>query len=95
MKGFGTNEKKLISVLGKYPPVQMNQIIKSYKSNFGKNLIDDVKSETSGNFGKLCCALCMSIIEYDVKCLHEVSILNIHSSIKNYIYMKLYFFLII
>jgi len=71
MKGIGTDEKKLISVLGKYPPVQMNQIIKSYKSNFGKNLLDAVKSETSGNFGKLCCALCMSIIEFDVKCLHE------------------------
>jgi len=73
MKGFGTDEKKLISVLGKYPPIQMNQIIKSYKSNFGKNLIDAVKSETSGNFGKLCCALCMTIIEFDVKCLHDVS----------------------
>ncbi len=36
MKGFGTNEKNLISVLGKYPPIQMNQIIKRYKSNYGK-----------------------------------------------------------
>ncbi|OUM65615.1 hypothetical protein PIROE2DRAFT_20295 [Piromyces sp. E2] len=71
MKGIGTDEKKLISVLGKYPPLQMNQIIKGYKSNYGKNLIDDVKSETSGNFGKLACALSMPIIEYDVKCLHD------------------------
>jgi len=36
MKGFGTNEKKLISVIGKYPPAQMNQIIKGYKSNYGR-----------------------------------------------------------
>jgi len=71
MKGFGTNEKQLISVLGKYPPLQMNQIIKGYKSNYGKKLIDDVRSETSGNFGKLCCALSMSIAEFDVKCLHD------------------------
>jgi len=71
MKGMGTNEKKLISVLGKYPPIQMNQIIKSYKSNYGKNLLDDVKSETGGNFGKLACALSMTIVEYDVKCIHD------------------------
>jgi len=71
MKGVGTDEKGLIAVLGKYPPLQMNQIIKSYKSNYGKSLYDDVKSETSGNFGKLCCALCMTIAEYDVKCLHD------------------------
>jgi len=71
MKGFGTNEKKLISVLGKYPPLQMNQIIKGYKSNYGKSLLDEVKSETSGNFGKLACALSMTIIEFDVKCLHD------------------------
>jgi len=36
MKGIGTDEKKLISVLGKYPPLQMNQIIKGYKSNYGE-----------------------------------------------------------
>jgi len=71
MKGFGTNEKQLISVIGKYPPLQMNQIIKGYKSNYGKKLLDDIRSETSGNFGKLCCALSMSIIEFDVKCLHD------------------------
>jgi len=37
MKGIGTDEKELINVLGKYPPLQMNQIIKSYKSNYGKH----------------------------------------------------------
>jgi hypothetical protein len=71
MKGIGTNEKELINVLGKYPPLQMNQIINGYKSNYGKSLLDDVKSETSGNFGQLCCALSMTIAEYDVKCLHD------------------------
>jgi len=71
MKGLGTDEKALISVLGKYPPLQMNQIIKSYTSNYGKRLVDDVKSDTSGDFGKLACALSMSIADYDVKCLHN------------------------
>ncbi len=38
MKGIGTDKEGLIEVLGKYPPVQMNQIIKGYKSNYGKHL---------------------------------------------------------
>ncbi|ORX83030.1 Annexin [Anaeromyces robustus] len=71
MKGFGTDEKNLIKVLGTYPPLQMNQIVKGYKSNFGKSLYDTVKSETSGDFGQLCCALCMTIAEYDVKCINK------------------------
>jgi len=36
MKDIGTENDGLIEVLGKYPPVQMNQIIKGYKSNYGK-----------------------------------------------------------
>ena len=40
----------------------------------GKNLIDDVKSETSGDFKKLVSALCMTTEEYDVKCIHDVNI---------------------
>jgi len=71
MKGLGTNETKLISVLGKYPPIQMNQIIKGYKSHYGKSLESAVSGDTSGNFGKLCCALSKSILDFDVYCLHE------------------------
>jgi len=37
-------------------------------------LLEDIKSETSGNFGKLCCALSMPLVEYDVKCLHDVNL---------------------
>jgi len=44
-----------------------------YINKIGKSLLDDVKSETSGDFGKLACALSMSIADYDVKCLHDVT----------------------
>jgi len=71
MRGIGTNEGKLISVLGRYPPIQMNQIISVYESNYGNTLLDDIRSETSGNFGKLCCPLSMPIVDYDAQCLHE------------------------
>jgi annexin A7/11 len=71
MKGLGTDEDALISVLGKYPPIQMNQISIGYKSNYGKSLESAVDSETSGNFGKLCIALSKSILDFDVYCLHD------------------------
>jgi len=71
MKGLGTNEKQLIGVLGKYPPIQMNQIVTGYKAHFGKALEKAVDSETSGNFGKLCIALSKTILDFDVYCLHE------------------------
>jgi len=71
MKGMGTKESKLIKILAGYPPIQLNQIIKTYDNKYGTKLYNDVKSETSGNFGKLCCALCMPIAEYDAKCLNE------------------------
>jgi len=71
MKGMGTDEKDLISVLGGYSPLQMNQIINGYEKKYGRSLYEDVKSETSGNFQKLCCALSMPIVEYDCECLHK------------------------
>jgi len=36
MKGFGTDEKVLIEILGKRTPAQMDQICHAYKSNFGR-----------------------------------------------------------
>jgi hypothetical protein len=71
MKGLGTKEKDLISVLGGFAPLHMNQIINEYQKKYGKTLYSAVFDETSGNFRKLCCALCIPIIEYDVKCIHE------------------------
>ncbi|ORX83031.1 Annexin Iv [Anaeromyces robustus] len=71
MKGLGTNENKLISVIGTYPPLQMSQIIVAYRNKYGRSLFDDVKSETSGKFGKLAGALSLTIAEYDVRCLRK------------------------
>lgn len=46
-------------------------IYRSYKTNFGKDLVDDIKSETSGNFEKLLVALLTPTIDYYVKELHD------------------------
>lgn len=40
------------------------EIVRAYKTAYGKDLINDVKSETSGNFEKLLVALLTPTIEY-------------------------------
>lgn len=48
------------------------QIIqRTYKTNFGKDLIEDIRSETSGNFEKLLVALLTPIVDFYVEQLHD------------------------
>ncbi len=46
-------------------------ILRSYKTNFGKDLVEDIKSETSGNFENLLVALLTPIVDFYVKELHD------------------------
>lgn len=41
------------------------EIIKQYKTMFGKDLVKDLKGELSGEFWKVVRALCMPLAEYD------------------------------
>ncbi len=50
MKGFGTNEKELIRILSNKDPLQADAIREAFRRNLKRNLIDDLKSETSGYF---------------------------------------------
>jgi len=63
---------RLINIIGKYTPKQMNQIIEYYKSTSGgQSLESAIKGVTSGNFGKLCVGLSKTILEYDTWCLYD------------------------
>lgn len=46
-------------------------IQRAYKTNFGKDLIEDIRSETSGNFENLLVALLTPIVDFYVKELHD------------------------
>ena len=65
MKGLGTDEKAIIAVMGFRSVSQRQEIVKTFKANYGKDLEKELISETSGNFKDLLVALCKSPVDYD------------------------------
>lgn len=53
IKGAGTDEKLLIRVLVSRDEIDMPQIKQYYKQLYGKDMIEDIKDDTSGNFKNL------------------------------------------
>ena len=51
--------------------ISLQELRQSYKRSFGTELLDDVKSETSGNFRKALLALIESRVEFRSRLLHE------------------------
>lgn len=71
MDGFGTNEADIITVLTSHSNAQRQEIKDQYKQMFGKDLIDDLKSELGGDFEDVCLALLDPPRVYDAHELHR------------------------
>ncbi|XP_063494183.1 annexin A8 isoform X1 [Symphalangus syndactylus] len=71
MKGIGTNKQAVIDVLTKRSNAQRQQIAKSFKAQFGKDLTETLKSELSGKFERLIVALMYPPYRYEAKELHD------------------------
>ena len=53
MKGFGTNDQLLIRILVTRDEIDMPQIKQYYKQLYGKDMIEDIKSDCSGDYERL------------------------------------------
>jgi hypothetical protein len=60
MKGFGTDEKVLNDIIGNRTREQLQEIKKVFEQKYGKTLEKWIKSETSGHYEEILCALSKS-----------------------------------
>jgi annexin A7/11 len=74
MKGFGTDEDGLINILCRRPSYQRVEIVRAYKTAYGKDLFEDIRSESSGNFQSVLIALLMPKAEYYCRELYEAMV---------------------
>uniref|UniRef100_A0A8C5VIP4 Annexin n=1 Tax=Microcebus murinus TaxID=30608 RepID=A0A8C5VIP4_MICMU len=66
-----TNEQAITDVLTRRSNMQRQQIAKSFKAQFGKDLTETLKSELSGKFERLIVALMYPPYRYEAKELHD------------------------
>ncbi|XP_065187997.1 annexin-B12-like [Sycon ciliatum] len=71
MKGLGTDEKAIIASVSRMANAQRQEVIVVYKTMYGRDLIDDLKSELGGDFEDTVIALFLKPADFDATCLHK------------------------
>lgn len=70
MKGWGTDEGPIIELTAKRTNADRQQILKFYKSSFGRDLFEDLNDELGGNLRKVVVGMYRTPIDYDCHELH-------------------------
>ena len=81
MKGAGTDENALIEIVSSRPKWLMDKIKVKYKELYDKELIDDIKGDTSGDFQKLLVGL-LECERSDSKDINKENCENIAKELK-------------
>jgi annexin A7/11 len=68
-KGFGTDEKKLIEIFARHTNLELQQLRAIYKATYGKDMLDTLKSELSGDFYRFARAVVLTPAENDAEAL--------------------------
>lgn len=71
MKGLGTDEAAITFIFGSRSNKQRQEIKTQFKQMFGKDLVDDLKSELGGHYEDVIVALMKKPDEYDADELHN------------------------
>ncbi|XP_072368840.1 annexin A6 isoform X4 [Scyliorhinus torazame] len=71
MKGFGTDEETIINIITQRNNAQRQQLRQQFKSQLGRDLMADVKSEVGGTLQKIILGLMMTPAQFDAKQLQK------------------------
>ncbi|KAK7507185.1 hypothetical protein BaRGS_00001120 [Batillaria attramentaria] len=71
MKGLGTNDDAIIHVVATRCNSQRQQMKKMFKTLYGRDLIEEIKGELSGDYKETVMALFLPPAEYDAWCIKE------------------------
>jgi hypothetical protein len=71
IKGMGTNEATIINITSNRSNSERQAIRQAYKAAFGRDLIEDLDDDLSGNFKKVVVGMYLTPVEFDVTELYE------------------------
>lgn len=71
LQGLGTDDKTLIATIVPRTNEELQVLRQVYQKEIGRDLVEDVKSETSGDYEKALVGTLLTRAQWDAKCLRS------------------------